>query len=216
VPPPRRPARPGWRRGRDGFYEWKKLNGRKQAYYIRLQDGQPFAFAGLWEHWDRSGDPIDSYTILTTDANEAIGSIHDRMPVILEPWDHELRFDPHAGVPAAVGTHTSGSAPGWCRHCAAEAAGHELGVRTLRSPTASRATPQQRECIMTCPWIFCHPAHASSVPKSDALAAVLAVARAGRLARGSYGWPRRHGLPGDSAGDPGSALHRPPIFFAAG
>jgi putative SOS response-associated peptidase YedK len=34
----------------DGFYEWKKLNGKKQPYYIRLQDGRPFAFAGLWEH----------------------------------------------------------------------------------------------------------------------------------------------------------------------
>jgi putative SOS response-associated peptidase YedK len=78
----------------DGFYEWKKLNGRKQPYYIRLQDGGPFAFAGLWEHWDRGDRPIDSCTILTTDANELVGSIHDRMPVILDPGDYNLWLDP--------------------------------------------------------------------------------------------------------------------------
>jgi putative SOS response-associated peptidase YedK len=93
APPPRRPARPGWRRGKDGFYEWKKLNGRKQPDYIRLQDGRPFAFAGLWEHWNRGDSPIDSCTILTTDANELVGSIHDRMPVIVDPGDYDLWLD---------------------------------------------------------------------------------------------------------------------------
>ena len=92
--PPRRPGRPGWRPGRDGFYEWKKLDGRKQPYYIQLQDGQLFAFAGLWEHWDRGDSPIDSCTILTTDANELVGSIHDRMPVILNRADDGLWLNP--------------------------------------------------------------------------------------------------------------------------
>jgi putative SOS response-associated peptidase YedK len=78
----------------DGFYEWQKLDGRKQPYYIRLQDGQPFAFAGLWEHWNRGDSPIDSCTILTTDANELLGSIHDRMPVILDPGDYDRWLDP--------------------------------------------------------------------------------------------------------------------------
>jgi putative SOS response-associated peptidase YedK len=78
----------------DGFYEWKKLNGRKQPYYIRGQDGRPFAFAGLWERWNRGGSPIDSCTILTTDANELVGSIHDRMPVILSPGVYDLWLDP--------------------------------------------------------------------------------------------------------------------------
>jgi hypothetical protein len=63
APPPRRPARPRWRRGKDGFYVWKKLNGRKQPYYIRLQDGRPFAFAGLWEHWNRGDSPIDEWHV---------------------------------------------------------------------------------------------------------------------------------------------------------
>jgi putative SOS response-associated peptidase YedK len=79
----------------DGCYEWKKFNGKKQPYYIRAQDGRPFAFAGLWEHWDRGGDPIDSCTILTTDANELVGFIRDRMPVIVDPGDYELWLDRH-------------------------------------------------------------------------------------------------------------------------
>jgi putative SOS response-associated peptidase YedK len=83
----------------DGFYEWKKFNGRKQPYYIRLQDGQPFAFAGLWERWNRGDSPIDSCTILTTDANELVGSIHDRMPVILDPGDYDLWLDPDVQDP---------------------------------------------------------------------------------------------------------------------
>jgi putative SOS response-associated peptidase YedK len=78
----------------DGFYEWKKLNGRKQPYYIRFQDGRPFAFARLWERWNRGGAPIDSCTILTTNANEFVGSIHDRMPIILDPGDYDLWLDP--------------------------------------------------------------------------------------------------------------------------
>jgi putative SOS response-associated peptidase YedK len=80
----------------DGFYEWKKINGRKQPYYIRLKDDQPFGFAGLWEHWNRGDSPIDSCTILTTDANELVGSIHDRMPVIVKPEDYDLWLDPDA------------------------------------------------------------------------------------------------------------------------
>jgi putative SOS response-associated peptidase YedK len=94
VPPPRQPGRPGWGVGRDGFYDWKKLNGRKQPYYIRLQDGRPFAFTGLWERWNRGDSPIDACTILTTDANELVGSIHDRMPVIFDPADYDLWLDP--------------------------------------------------------------------------------------------------------------------------
>jgi putative SOS response-associated peptidase YedK len=78
----------------DGFYEWKKLNGKKQPYYIHLQDGRPFAFAGPWEHWGRGSEPIDSCNILTTDANDVVGSIHDRMPVIVDPRDYDLWLDP--------------------------------------------------------------------------------------------------------------------------
>jgi putative SOS response-associated peptidase YedK len=72
----------------DGFYEWQKTGSGKQPYYIRMEDGSPFAFAGLWEIWGRYGEEIRSCTILTTDANELVGEVHPRMPVILPPEDY--------------------------------------------------------------------------------------------------------------------------------
>jgi len=69
----------------DGFYEWKKAGKTKQPFHIRLRDGRPFAFAGLWETWDHDGQAIESCTILTTESNEAVRPLHERMPVILEP-----------------------------------------------------------------------------------------------------------------------------------
>ena len=79
----------------DGFFEWKRLGSRKQPYYIRRGDGQPFAFAGLWERWQGPDDiPVDSYTILTTKPNDLVRPLHDRMPVILCPEDYDLWLDP--------------------------------------------------------------------------------------------------------------------------
>ena len=88
----------------DGFYEWQAVPGakRKQPYYIRRRDGQPLAFAGLWEVWRPKDAPegdeesrLSSCTIVTTDANELLAPIHDRMPVILPPgvWDEWLDPD---------------------------------------------------------------------------------------------------------------------------
>lgn len=68
----------------DGFYEWKKDGKNKTPMYIQLNDGTPFAFAGLWETWKGPDDTlIKSCTIITTDANALLKEIHDRMPVIL-------------------------------------------------------------------------------------------------------------------------------------
>lgn len=67
----------------DGFYEWRRMTGRKQPMWIQLQSGEPFAFAGLWERWDRGQAPLQTCTILTTGANEFMRSIHERMPVLL-------------------------------------------------------------------------------------------------------------------------------------
>ncbi len=79
----------------DGFYEWQRQNGRKQPFYIRLHDGRPSAFAGLWERWVApDGQPLDSCTIITTTSNELVGQIHNRMPVILAPEDYSLWLDP--------------------------------------------------------------------------------------------------------------------------
>lgn len=68
----------------DGFYEWQLAEGRKQPWYFQLRDGRPFAFAGLWERWQSPGvDPLESCTIVTTEANELVAPVHARMPVIL-------------------------------------------------------------------------------------------------------------------------------------
>ena len=68
----------------DGFYEWRRQPGGKQPMWVQVRDGEPFAFAGLWERWDRGPEPLESCTILTTGANDVMRPIHDRMPVILE------------------------------------------------------------------------------------------------------------------------------------
>jgi putative SOS response-associated peptidase YedK len=95
----------------DGFYEWQPagsprpataVRGRKQPFHITRGDGRPFAFAGLWSIWHGQDPPLRTCTILTTAANPAIASLHDRMPIILAPdaetaWldtatpPHELR-----------------------------------------------------------------------------------------------------------------------------
>jgi putative SOS response-associated peptidase YedK len=72
----------------DGFYEWQRNqsgSGPKQPYYLRLSTGGPFAFAGLWEHWEGESREINSATIITTEANDLMQKIHHRMPVILQP-----------------------------------------------------------------------------------------------------------------------------------
>lgn len=80
----------------DGFYEWQRTNGGKQPYYFQTEDRRPFAFAGLWESWSREGEEIHSCAILTTNANDLVGEIHPRMPVILPPEDYDLWLDPDA------------------------------------------------------------------------------------------------------------------------
>ena len=84
----------------DGFYEWRKENGGKQPYYIRMKTGQPFAFAGLWENWNKGeGGEIHSCAIITTDANDLMREIHHRMPVIMPPEYYELWLDPAVREP---------------------------------------------------------------------------------------------------------------------
>jgi putative SOS response-associated peptidase YedK len=78
----------------DGFYEWQKINGRKQPYFVGLQSDRPFGLAGLWERWEKGSEPVESCTILTTDANELMQSIHARMPVIVPPEQYGLWLDP--------------------------------------------------------------------------------------------------------------------------
>ena len=104
-----------------GFFEWQGEPGRKQPWAITVPDMPLFAFAGLWERWKApAGEAVETFTIVTTDANEAIARIHDRMPVILpmdavDTWltapPDEARkvLQPYAGPVnlRAVGKHVS-------------------------------------------------------------------------------------------------------------
>jgi len=79
----------------DGFYEWQAQPGGKQPFHIRMADGRPFAFAGLWEQWRTpEGQWLETCTILTTSANELMRQLHDRMPVIIPPEQYALWLDP--------------------------------------------------------------------------------------------------------------------------
>ena len=92
----------------DGFYEWVSTENGKQPYRVALEDDEPFAMAGLWERWtpsqkqtglgdfgsggpDRSVEPLETFTILTTDPNDLVSDLHHRMAVVLDP-DAEERW----------------------------------------------------------------------------------------------------------------------------
>jgi len=79
----------------DGFYEWERSGKISQPYYFQLMDGQPFAFAGVWDKWRANDRVITSCAIITTKANELLSTIHTRMPVILPPelYDFWLNED---------------------------------------------------------------------------------------------------------------------------
>lgn len=86
----------------DGFYEWKTQPGKKTKtpFYIHMKDRKPFAFAGLWDTWNSSnGSLIRSCTLITTEPNELMAMIHDRMPVILHPRDYAKWLEPSAQTP---------------------------------------------------------------------------------------------------------------------
>ncbi|MCC6708376.1 MAG: SOS response-associated peptidase [Gammaproteobacteria bacterium] len=72
----------------DGYYEWQSRDGRKQPYLIAPADGGCFALAGLWEHWQRDGNELETMSLMTCAANAALGVIHDRMPVVIARADY--------------------------------------------------------------------------------------------------------------------------------
>src|SRR5437867_9854136 len=68
----------------DGFYEWRKLDGKKVPMFIHRRDDQPFGFAGPYDTWQApDGQPLTTCTIITTTPNALLRPIHERMPVIL-------------------------------------------------------------------------------------------------------------------------------------
>jgi putative SOS response-associated peptidase YedK len=84
----------------DGFYEWKKTAGGKVPVYITMKDGRPFGFAGLYSDWRQpEGETIRTCTIVTTEPNDLLMPIHNRMPVIIRPDDREKWLDPEEQDP---------------------------------------------------------------------------------------------------------------------
>ena len=85
----------------DGFFEWKAIKGQKakQPYAIAMKDGNPFGIGGLWENWrdPTSGEWVRTFAIITTDANELVAEIHNRMPLILAPTARWLSEGPDPG-----------------------------------------------------------------------------------------------------------------------
>lgn len=79
-----------------GYFEWsKKGEHTKQPFYFYLKDKDVFGFAGLWEEWldKESGELVETCTIITTEANEVLDPVHERMPVILNPADYDQWLD---------------------------------------------------------------------------------------------------------------------------
>lgn len=119
----------------DGFYEWKSEKRKKQPYFVQMADGKLFAFAGLWERWkNREGEEVESCTILTTDANELVSPIHDRMPVILSPADYSEWLDAKIKDPKRL------------KPLLRPRPGHEMKMRPA-NPKVNSASYDEPECL---------------------------------------------------------------------
>jgi putative SOS response-associated peptidase YedK len=87
----------------DGFYEWSRMGKAKQPFCFEVSDGKLFALAGLWDRWkDPNGNWIRTCSILTTAPNAVTATVHDRMPVILDPDSYDLWLDPGMTDPNVV------------------------------------------------------------------------------------------------------------------
>ncbi|MBU9720070.1 MULTISPECIES: SOS response-associated peptidase [Bacillaceae] len=84
----------------NGFYEWKKVDGKKQPFYIHYTNGEPVVMAGIWERWKPIlGDEVISCSILTTEANEFMSTLHHRMPVLLSQDKWKSWLNPTGNSP---------------------------------------------------------------------------------------------------------------------
>lgn len=78
----------------DGFYEWQRLDGAKQPWFIHFPDRRLFAFAGLWERWQGGGEVLETCAIIVAHAVGVAAAIHERMPVVLPPEAYGPWLDP--------------------------------------------------------------------------------------------------------------------------
>ena len=122
----------------DGFYEWANREGQKLPYYFYLREGGPFAIAGLFEQRAlESGDTLTTFTIITTQANDLLQSVHHRMPVILAPEDEAKWLDPSASLEMLLALLTP--------HPADQMAAHEVSqlVNSVRHDSPDCAAHRQ-------------------------------------------------------------------------
>jgi putative SOS response-associated peptidase YedK len=81
-----------------GFYEWKNEERGKQPYFITAKNRELLSLAGLWERWDQGPEqPLETFTILTTEPNPLVAELHNRMPVIIPPQSFAAWLDPLTG-----------------------------------------------------------------------------------------------------------------------
>lgn len=78
----------------NGWFEWRRENGEKQPYFIRLAGGALISLAGLWERWEKGDDPVETFTVLTTGASPPLAGLHHRQPAIVSPQDLGPWLDP--------------------------------------------------------------------------------------------------------------------------
>ena len=124
----------------DGFYEWRRDGGRKIPMWIHWNDQEPFAFAGLWDLWQnrRSGESLQTFTIITTEPNEFMRPVHNRMPVMFDPAKGERWLDLAPKQPAEF-TNLLGPCP------SERMAAHDV------SPLVNAPENDRIECIQPLP-----------------------------------------------------------------
>lgn len=87
-----------------GFYEWKTLKDGKTPYFIHPKDIELYSFAGIWDTWkSKDGQLVRTYSIMTTEPNKEMKTVHDRMPVILHPEDEESWIKSSNDTPESLG-----------------------------------------------------------------------------------------------------------------
>lgn len=119
----------------DGFYEWTRGKTGKQPFLVTLSDRSTFAFAGLWERWQTpAGEFTETCTLLTTDANELLRPIHDRMPVILRSEDYDTWLDTSLKNPDAL------------KHLLRPYLSTEMTIRAV-NPKVNKAEYDAADCI---------------------------------------------------------------------
>lgn len=72
-----------------GFYEWQEIGKARQPYFFKLTDSELFSFAGIWSRWDSPAESVDHCGLITTEPNEIVRPVHNRMPVIIKPGDYD-------------------------------------------------------------------------------------------------------------------------------